>query len=139
MHRTSIVIVGAGQAGVQLAASLRQQGFDEKIQLIGCEQDPPYQRPPLSKAYLLTKSGSLSLKAASFYEGNNIDLIVGETVTAVDIDHKRVRLNGGDAVEYDHLIFATGARNRVLPLPGQELNGVHSLRTREDADRLKAQ
>ena len=132
-------IVGTGQAGFQAAASLRQDGFAGRIVMIGDEPVPPYQRPPLSKSYLARESGldELWLRPATFYTQHQIDLLEGETVTAVDRAERRLRLVSGGQVSWDHLVLATGARFRPLAVPGAELDGVLPLRTLADADILR--
>jgi len=132
-----VVIVGAGQGGLQAAVSLRQEGYQGDITLIGDEAGLPYQRPPLSKAYLSGKLGrdGLSLRPAKFFTDQNINLVHGQA-TAIDRRNRRVELAADQAYNYDHLILATGAHNRNLPVPGAELKGVFGLRTVEDADAL---
>ncbi len=132
-------IVGAGQAGFQVAASLRQEGFAGRIVLIGDEPVLPYQRPPLSKAYLAGQVGvdELWLRPAEFYAKQQIDPIYGDIVTSIDRRERRLRLISGLEVSWDYLIFATGARCRPLPVPGAEFDGVMMLRTLADADILR--
>jgi 3-phenylpropionate/trans-cinnamate dioxygenase ferredoxin reductase subunit len=139
MAAPTVAIVGTGQAGFQAAASLRQEGFAGRIALIGDEPVPPYQRPPLSKSYLAGESGldELWLRPESFYAKQEIDLLAGETVTAIDRIERRLRLASDGVVPWDHLILATGARYRPLPVPGAELDGVLPLRTLADADILR--
>jgi len=134
-----VAIVGAGQAGFQTASSLRQEGFGGRIVLIGDEPGLPYQRPPLSKSYLAGASGleELWLRPEAFYETQNIDLMTGETVTAIDRPGRRLRLASGGEIACDHIVLATGARFRPLPVPGVELDGVLPLRTLADADILR--
>ncbi|GHF76402.1 NAD(P)/FAD-dependent oxidoreductase [Seohaeicola zhoushanensis] len=133
----NIVILGAGQAGFQTAASLRQLGFDGTIRLVGDEPGLPYQRPPLSKAYLLgkTDTAGLQFRPDTYFADSRVALIE-DTASAIDRTAKRVSLARGEALEYDHLVIATGARNRLLPVPGADLGGVMGLRTLADADRL---
>ena len=137
MSLASIVIVGAGQAGYQVAASLRQEGFAGEITLIGDEAGLPYQRPPLSKAYLLGKigAGNLRFRPAEYFAEHRITLLHDE-VTAIDRTNRRVTVASGQAIAYDHLVLATGAHNRVLPVPGADLDGVFGLKTLADADAL---
>ena len=132
-------ILGAGQAGFQAAASLRQEGFDGRIVLIGDEPVPPYQRPPLSKSYLAAESGldELWLRPETFYPAHKIDLLAGETVRSIERKERRLRLGAGADIAWDHLILATGARFRPLTVPGAELDGVLPLRTLADADMLR--
>jgi NADPH-dependent 2,4-dienoyl-CoA reductase/sulfur reductase-like enzyme len=125
-----VAIVGAGQAGFQAAASLRQEGFAGRVVLIGDEPVLPYQRPPLSKSYLAGQSGidELWLRPSEFYAKQQIDLIYGEEVAAVDRGTRRLRLASGREISWDHLVFATGARYRPLPVPGAELDGTGVVR-----------
>lgn len=134
-----IVIVGAGHAGFQLAASLRQHGFDGGITLIGDEPALPYQRPPLSKDYLDGKIGIelLLMRPEAFYRDHRIDYLSGATVGAIDRAGKTVRLASGERLGYGHLVLATGARNRVPPIPGVELDGVCYLRNLAETDELR--
>lgn len=134
----NVVVIGAGQAGFQLAASLRDRRYQGRIVLVGDEPGMPYQRPPLSKAYLTgTLAGDrLVLRPMSFYEKHGIELVRG-TVSALEPDRRRVRLTDGRDLEYGHLVLATGARNRNLSVQGGGLDGVVGLRTRTDADRLR--
>lgn len=134
-----VAIVGAGQAGFQVAASLHQEGFAGRVVLIGDEPVLPYQRPPLSKSYLARESGvdDLWLRPAEFYAKQQIDLVYGDGVTAIDRGRRRLRLASGIEISWDHLVLATGARYRPLPVPGAELDGVLPLRTLADADVLR--
>ena len=135
-----VVIVGAGHAGGSAAALLRQYGWAGRITLIGAEPVPPYQRPPLSKTWLNGGAtfADLALRPDAFYAANDITLRLGTTVTAIDRVARTVRLQDGESVPYDHLILATGARNRALPAPGADLPGVLDLRSVADGDRLRA-
>ncbi|MFK0299694.1 NAD(P)/FAD-dependent oxidoreductase [Brevundimonas sp. NPDC090276] len=135
-----IVIVGAGHAGGTAAALLRQYGHAGAVILIGDEPLGPYQRPPLSKAWLKGEADgdSLRLKAPEWYADNGVDLRLSQTVAALDRATRAVRLSDGETIPYDHLILATGARARLLPIEGADLNGVMVLRTAADAEALKA-
>ncbi|WP_341235945.1 FAD-dependent oxidoreductase [uncultured Sulfitobacter sp.] len=136
MINERVVIVGAGQGGFQAAISLRQEGFKGQISLIGSEPGLPYQRPPLSKAFL--KNGELdklTLRPEGFFETQTITLLTGHTVEAIDRSAQVVRLDNGP-VSYDKLIIATGTRNLIPPIPGVERT--LGLRTLEDARRLRA-
>ncbi len=135
-----VVIVGAGQAGVQLAVSLREGGYGGAVTLIGDEPGQPYQRPPLSKGYLLGKldENSLHLRAEAFFEQRGITVSAGHRVTAVDRAKRRVSLDDGSCLDYEHLVLATGSRNRVLNVPGAGLRNVLSLRSLHDAKHLQA-
>ncbi len=134
-----VVIVGAGHAGFQLAASLRQHGFDGGIALVGDEPGLPYQRPPLSKDYLDGKIGLdlLLMRPEAFYRDHRIDYLAGTRVSAIDRAGKTVHLDSGERLGYRHLVLATGARNRVPPLPGVELDGVCYLRNLAETDELR--
>jgi 3-phenylpropionate/trans-cinnamate dioxygenase ferredoxin reductase subunit len=135
-----IVIAGAGHAGGSAAAMLRQLGWQGGITLIGEEPIPPYQRPPLSKAWLKGEATaeSLALRPVTFYTDATIDLRLGMRVTTIDRTAKTVALSDGTTLRYDYLIIAVGARARRLPLPGADLGGVLELRSAADADQLKA-
>jgi 3-phenylpropionate/trans-cinnamate dioxygenase ferredoxin reductase subunit len=136
----SVVIAGAGHAGGSAAAMLRQLGFAGTITLVGDEPIPPYERPPLSKAWLKGEASaeSLALRPLEFYKTANIDLRLNTRVTGIDPAAKTVSLGSGDTLPYDFLILALGARARRIPLPGLDLDGVLELRTAADADKLKA-
>ena len=138
MDRT-VVIIGAGQAGFQTAVSLRDEGFDGRIHLLDAESGLPYQRPPLSKAYLtgaMTRDG-LSLRPSSYLDAKNIDFEDGVSATAVDRQARTVTLNSGRRINYDHLVLATGARSRPLPGAPEGLKGLFSLRNHADADAVR--
>lgn len=137
MTPASVVIVGAGAGGAQTAASLRQAGFEGSISLIHGEPGLPYQRPPLSKAYLLGKleARKLLLRQEHWYEKQGVDLVL-DRVVAIDRAERQVQLAGGRVLPYGHLVLATGSRNRELPVPGAHLDGVIGMRTRVDADEL---
>jgi 3-phenylpropionate/trans-cinnamate dioxygenase ferredoxin reductase subunit len=132
----SILIAGAGHAGGSAAALLRQLGWQGPVTLIGEEPVPPYQRPPLSKAWLTgdETAESVELRPAGFYAAADIGLRLGTRVTAIDRAARTVALSDGDVLSYDILILALGARPRRLPVPGAALE----LRSIADADRLKA-
>jgi 3-phenylpropionate/trans-cinnamate dioxygenase ferredoxin reductase subunit len=135
-----VVIVGAGHAGGSAAALLRQYGWPGPIMLIGAEPEPPYQRPPLSKAWLKGEAScaALALRSAEFYPANRIELLLSTQVTGIDRANRLVTLGTGGRVSYDRLILAVGARPRTLAVPGSDLPSVQELRTLADADRLKA-
>ncbi|GAB1361866.1 FAD-dependent oxidoreductase [Rhodobacter sp.] len=136
-----VVIVGAGQAGAALAAKLRALGHQGPITLIGAEPSPPYQRPPLSKAYLMgeMEEERLWLRAPDFYAENNIDLRLGQPVTSIDRTAKTVTV-GGKVIAYDHLALTTGSTPRTLPAAiGGTLAGVYAVRTLADVDAMQAE
>ncbi|MDV7137217.1 NAD(P)/FAD-dependent oxidoreductase, partial [Williamsia muralis] len=136
MQRT--IIVGASHAGAQLAASLRQEGWTGEIVLIGDESALPYQRPPLSKAYLAGKCtvDELAIRNAEFYTKQRIQLL-DATVEAIDRSAGHLSLNTGDALPYDKLALCTGARPRRLLTTGADLAGVFYLRTAADVARIR--
>ena len=136
----TVVVVGAGQGGYQMAASLREERFAGRVVLVGDEPGLPYQRPPLSKAYLTGKSDQamLRLRTEAFFAEHAIELRPGLRAESLDREDRAIVLEGGERLAYDHLVLALGARNRVLPIPGHELDGVVQLRTLADADAVKA-
>ncbi|WP_236794391.1 FAD-dependent oxidoreductase [Amycolatopsis sp. GM8] len=135
----SVVVVGTGQAGFQFAASLRDAGHTGPLTLVGDEPGLPYQRPPLSKAYLgATADGSaVLLRTEAFYTSRDIRVRPRTRVSALDTAARRLELSGGERLHYDHLVLATGTRARPLPVPGTDLAGVAVLRTLTDADSLR--
>ena len=137
----TFVIVGASLAGGGAAATLRQEGFDGRVILIGAEPQPPYERPPLSKDYLRGESSfeEALLQPSNFYEENGIETRFGARVTRVDATGKVVELGDGEQVAYDRLLIATGGRNRRLSIPGLDLEGVYGLRTVADCERIRAE
>lgn len=139
--RPVFVVAGANLAGASAAIALREEGFDGDIVLIGAEPDLPYERPPLSKAYLRGEvpfEASL-VRSAAFYRERDIDVRLGVRVTTVDVAARQVECDPGGRVAYDALLVATGGKNRRPPIPGLDLEGVHDLRTRRDADRIRAE
>ena len=135
----TIVIVGAGQAGVQAVASLRAEGFAGAITMVGDEAFAPYQRPPLSKAYLLGTFARdrLFLKPEAFYSESACELILGVGVRAIDRAAKTIALSDGRTLPYSQLLLATGTRVRPIRCPGADLPGIHYLRSIADVDRLR--
>jgi 3-phenylpropionate/trans-cinnamate dioxygenase ferredoxin reductase subunit len=136
---SSIVIAGAGLAGHQVGASLREMGHTGPLVLVGEEPYRPYQRPPLSKSYLFGSfdDAKLAIRAETFYADREIRVLTGRKVVALDRAHHRAALDDDTILAYDHFVFAVGARNRPLPVHGAELGGVYYLRTLEDARALK--
>ena len=134
----TVVIVGAGHAGFQVAASLRQHGFAERICLINDEAHLPYQRPPLSKAYLKGEGrpDSLMFRPDKFYRDQNIELI-SDRAAFIDRSAQRLLLASGAFLEYGHLVLATGARNRLLDLPNADLADVRYLRILDESEALR--
>jgi 3-phenylpropionate/trans-cinnamate dioxygenase ferredoxin reductase component len=136
----TFVIVGASLTGAKAAEELRSDGFDGRIVLIGDEPELPYERPPLTKNYLRGESPreKTRVHAPGFYEENEIELLTGVHVTAVEPAERRVHVDGGAGFVYERLLIATGAEPRKLDIPGMELDGVHYLRTLADCDALRA-
>lgn len=138
-----VVIVGAGQAGHQMAASIREQGISGDLILLGEEAYPPYQRPPLSKAYLSAENPEdigledLAFRPSAFFAERNIALRLDSRAKAIDRAARQVILESGEAIPYDHLVLATGARNRKLSAPGAAFDGVVQLRGLDDAFDLR--
>ena len=133
-----VVVIGAGQAGSSCVAKLRNSGFEGKVTLIGAETAPPYQRPPLSKAYLLGDMTleRLFLRPESFYSDYNIDLMLGTHVDSIDPASQTIRVNGDD-MAYDSLVLTTGSVPRRLPASiGGALDGVHVVRDLADVDAM---
>ena len=135
----SFVVVGASLAGATAAATLRQDGFDGDLTLIGAEPHPPYERPPLSKQYLRGEAPfeKALVRPVTFYDEHRIETILGVRATRVDPAERVVHLETGRRVPYDKLLIATGVRNRRPPIPGLELSGVFDLRSVTDADALR--
>src|SRR3954451_12379544 len=134
------VIVGGGLAGAKAAETLRAEGFDGRVVLIGAEDVPPYERPPLSKEYLRGEAGRERIWALEEdrYVTYEIELRLGRTATGLDTSQREVRLDDGELVRYDRLLLAPGAELRRLAIPGADLDGVHYLRTVADSDALRA-
>jgi 3-phenylpropionate/trans-cinnamate dioxygenase ferredoxin reductase component len=137
---TSYVIVGASLAGAKAAETLRAEGFTGPVTLLGTENELPYERPPLSKDYLLGKAerDSIFVHPAQWYADNDIDLRTGVTVTEIDRGAHAVALADGTRIEYGKLLLTTGSSPRRLTVEGAGLSGVHYLRSVGDSDRLKA-
>ncbi|MFF5972124.1 NAD(P)/FAD-dependent oxidoreductase [Streptomyces sp. NPDC012769] len=135
----TFVIVGGGLAGAKAAETLRAEGFNGRVILIGDERDHPYERPPLSKGYLLGKDGreSAFVHDAAWYAQHDVELHLGQPVTAVDREARTVRLGDGTVIRYDKLLLATGAEPRRLDIPGTGLAGVHHLRRLAHSERLR--
>jgi 3-phenylpropionate/trans-cinnamate dioxygenase ferredoxin reductase subunit len=138
MTQGTVVIVGAGHAGFQVAASLRQHGYGERICLINDEAHLPYQRPPLSKAYLKGEGrpDSLMFRPDKFYRDQTIDLIANRAV-AIDRAARKLLLASGASLDYGHLVLATGARNRLLDIPNANLEAVRYLRILDESEALR--
>jgi len=140
MNQAGVVIVGSGQGGYQVAASLRDDGYQGPVVLVGEEPGLPYQRPPLSKGFLAGKTPveELALRPESFYPGRDIALLSSQRVMHIDRATRRVALAGGRELPYGHLVLATGTRPRLLLVPGAELDNVVPLRSCADAQAIHA-
>ena len=138
MTSQHILIVGGGQAAAQAILTLRQKKFDGRITLVGEEDLPPYQRPPLSKKYLAGELARerLFLRPPVFYEKNRVDMRLGVRAEELEPDRRRIRLDDGGTLEYDGLLLATGSRVRRLDIPGSDLPGIHYVRNVADVDRI---
>lgn len=137
----TFVIVGASLAGGSAAVTLREEGFDGRVILIGEETHLPYERPPLSKEYLRGERpfSSALVRPPGFYPAQQIETRLGVRATQIHPAARVVELAGGERVPYDKVLIATGSRNRGLPVPGLQLEGVHALRTIEEADCIRAE
>jgi 3-phenylpropionate/trans-cinnamate dioxygenase ferredoxin reductase subunit len=134
-----VLVVGAGQAGLQLVSSLREGGFSGSVTLVGEEPLPPYQRPPLTKAYLAgqVNENSLFMQEDDFFANHLIRFRSGVKVTSIDRRHRRISLSDGSVLDYGRLVLATGARNRALPQHLGAPMGLLSIRTLSDAQVLR--
>ena len=140
MQQQTFVIVGAGLTGAKGAETLRSEGFDGRVVLLGAESERPYERPPLSKEYLRREAGreKVYLHEDRFYEENEIDLRVRTSVAAIDAAAREAVLDSGERLAFDRLLLATGATPRKLSVPGHDLEGIHYLRDVEDSDLLRS-
>ena len=137
---TGIVIIGAGHAAGQAAASLRQAKFEGSITIIGDEAHVPYQRPPLSKQYLAGTqvADKVYLRAEKFYADKDIQLMLDTRATQIDPGTKTINLDNGETIAYEKLLISTGSRPRKLSIEGSDLSGIHYLRTMDDVDGIRA-
>ncbi|MGC0314234.1 NAD(P)/FAD-dependent oxidoreductase [Kitasatospora acidiphila] len=136
---TAHVIVGGGLAGAKAAETLRAEGYQGPLVLIGEEPERPYERPPLSKGYLQGKEDreKIYVHPEEWYRKHDVELRLGTAVTAIDPAAHRLTLNDGSSLDYAKLLLTTGASPRRLPIPGADLTGVHYLRTVQQSDRLR--
>jgi 3-phenylpropionate/trans-cinnamate dioxygenase ferredoxin reductase component len=136
----TFVIVGAGMAGGKAAETLREEGFDGRIVLVGAEPHRPYERPPLSKDYLRGESENPAWlqEDEGWYAANEVELRTSAVVQSIDAGDRAVVLAGGERIDFDRLLIATGAEPRRLPVGGADLDGVHLLRTIEDSNAIAA-
>src|ERR1700728_2483788 len=139
MSAPTVAIVGAGLAGFQVASSLREQGYQGRVVLVGEESHPPYHRPPLSKGYLLgsPEESGLAIRPDAYYAEKRIEFLPSTRAVSVDRTHRKLALDNGSVVEFEHLVLAVGARNRALHVPGYDLNGVFFLRHLDEARALR--
>ncbi len=140
MERRTFVILGAGLAGVTAAATLRGEGFDGRVVLVGDEPGLPYERPPLSKEYLRGERPleRIIVRPEPWFEEQDIDIRFGQSATSLDLNAHRVAFASGEEIAFDRALLATGSRARRPDIPGVELPGVHDLRTIEDAERIRS-
>ena len=134
------VIIGAGMAGAKAAQTLREEGYEGRVVMVGSEPARPYERPPLSKDLLRgeAEEDDASVHAAGFYEEHDIELRTETTATGIDLGTGEVELEGGERLGYDRLLLTPGAEPRRLPVPGDDLDGVHYLRDLRDCAALRA-
>ncbi len=139
MEHASYVIVGGGLAAVAAADAIRRRDKEGRLVIISNEPHAPYDRVPLSKAYLLgeIERDDIFLRRARFYERNKVELMLDQPVAALELDQSRVALANGDHVSFDKLLLATGGRPRRLPIPGDDLDGVYYLRNVEDTEAIQ--
>ncbi|MGH9052752.1 MAG: NAD(P)/FAD-dependent oxidoreductase [Acidimicrobiia bacterium] len=141
MTASTIVIVGASLAGATAAATLREEGFEGRVVLVGEESQLPYERPPLSKEYLRGEQPfeTALVHREGFYQAEGIETRFGVRASRVNSSDRVVELDDGERIPYDKVLVATGSRKRRLPVPGADLEGVFDLRTVADADRIRAE
>ncbi len=139
--KETYVIVGANLCGGRAAETLRQEGFEGRLVLVGAERERPYERPPLSKEYLRGEEERVKifLRPPDFYEEQEIELRLGVRAERLDVKERTVELDGGERLAYDKLLLATGGRVRRLPVPGADMEGVYYLRTVDDSERIAAE
>ena len=135
-----VVIVGGGHGGAQVAVMLRTQKFEGSIAIVGDEPELPYERPPLSKEYFAGEKEfeRIQLRPAKYWDEREVTMLLGKRVVGVDPEAHTVTTDGGETIGYGKLVWATGGRPRMLPIPGGDLPGVQGVRTRADADAMKA-
>ncbi len=138
--RFDVVIVGAGHGGAQVAVMLRTQKFSGSIAIIGEEPELPYERPPLSKEYFAGEKEfeRIQLRPAKYWDERDVTMLLGKRVVSVDAVGHTVTAESGETIGYGKLVWATGGDPRMLPIPGGDLSGVQGVRTRADADAMKA-
>ena len=137
--KQTFLIIGASLAGAKAAETLRNEGFEGRVVLVGAEEERPYERPPLSKDYLRGEAGRerVYVHGEDFYAEHDIELRPGRTAVDMNASLREVALDDGERLRYDRLMLATGAEPRRLAIPGGELDGVHYLRSVGDSDVLR--
>ncbi len=140
MVKYDVIIVGSGHAGANAALTLRQSGFEGSVAIIGNERELPYERPPLSKEYFAGDKTfeRILIRPAKFWEDRKVELVQGRHIVAVDPHNHRISTADGEHYQYGKLIWAAGGHPRPLPVPGGDLPGVQGVRSRADADQMKA-
>jgi 3-phenylpropionate/trans-cinnamate dioxygenase ferredoxin reductase subunit len=140
MVDSRVAVVGAGLAGFQVASALRDQHYQGRVVLVGDESHRPYHRPPLSKGYLLGSAddAAVDMRPATYYADKQIELLTATRAATIDRTHRKLALENGTVIDYDHLVLAVGARNRLLHAPGSDLAGVFYLRHLDEARALRA-
>lgn len=140
MASYDVLIVGAGHGGAQAALLLRQAGFEGSIALLGDENEPPYERPPLSKEYMAGDKPfeRILIRPAQFWPDRNVELLLGKRVKTLDPAAKTVTTTAGETIGYGRMIWATGGSPRPLTCPGADAQGIHSIRRRDDVDAIMA-
>ena len=140
MDHVPYVIIGGGLAGVAAADAIRRRDKTGQLMLICAEPHPPYDRVPLSKGYLLgeTERDQVFLRPARFYERNQVELVLGQAATALDLSARHITLADGRQIGFEKLLLATGGRPRRLPIPGADLDGIYYLRNLEDSDAIRS-
>jgi 3-phenylpropionate/trans-cinnamate dioxygenase ferredoxin reductase subunit len=148
MHRVpegaggaGIVIVGGAMAGGNAAVTLREDGFSDRVTIVGQETHVPFGRPPLSKTYLRSEEDLAGwyVRPASWYEEHDVELLLGSSVSVIDSAARKITLGSGQELRYQKLLIATGGRNRQLDVPGAGLPGIHYLRTVSECDAIKGE
>ena len=137
---SSVVVIGAGLAAGRCVTLLRKEGFDGPVTIVGDENQPPYERPPLSKEYMQGKKPleKFQVHPLEWYAEHSVDTRFGDAAVAIDREAKKVRLASGEELPYDHLVIATGARSRHIDIPGSDLPQVHYLRDLAESDAIRA-
>ena len=140
MVDATVAVVGAGLAGFQVASALRDQHYQGRVVLVGDESHRPYHRPPLSKGYLLGSAddAAVDMRPVTFYADKQIELLTATRAATIDRTQRKLALESGTVIDYDHLVLAVGARNRLLHAPGSDLAGVFYLRHLDEARALRA-